>query len=377
MVKILFIIPSLRPGGAERQLVELLKGLDKSVYRIFVITTEIATSGYGSILDEQGVETICFKRKFKYDVSPIIKSVNFIFKNKIDIVHTFLNLGSLIGVLAGIITNRPVVCSSLVTAKDENWIYWLCNKFFSYTTAYFISNSKIAFDNRFGSMRENFVVVYNGIDMNRFIPSKNQLKIIDEELGLNRWQNKIGMIATLSHKKDHPTLLAAAKIILKSHPDTIFVLAGDDVDDNKARLLNLAITLDIDKNILFTGFRPDIDQLIQLLDIIVLLTHKDFGEGLPNAVIEGMIAAKPVIATRGGGTDEIIDDHVNGILIAPDNPKETANAILELLDNKSLAESIGQSANQYAVNNFSLIRYVSEHTRMYSTLVPNKVNPSP
>ncbi|MEE9423626.1 MAG: glycosyltransferase [Methylococcales bacterium] len=368
-MNILFIISSLRPGGAERQLVELIKGLDKSIYNIYLIVNEVNIDGYQQILDDCNVTIHCFRRKSKYDLSPVFKTIELTKKLKINVIHTFLNLGSIIGILVSMNTNIPIICSALRTAKDENWKFWLCSRIISARSDYLVSNSLVGFKNRFKKMRPKFRVVYNGVDFSRFRPSDKIQKEIVNELSLAQWEIKIGMVATLSEKKDHKTLLDAAKIVLFSYPQTVFIIVGEGLGARMEQLQDYAVKLDIDSNVIFTGFRSDVDQLIQLLDIIVLLTNKLYGEGSPNAVIEGMAVGKPIIATKGGGTDEVVIDHVNGLLVEPEDAQETAEKILFLINNQEASCKLANYAKKFVVDNYSLDRYVTEHETMYHNLI--------
>lgn len=370
-MNILYIISSLRPGGAERQLVELIKGIDKSINNIYVVINESNINGYQETLEINDVPIYCFCRNSKYDMSPVFKTAELVNKLEINVIHTFLNFGSIIGVLVALMTGAPIVCSALRTAMDENWKFWLCSRIISYRADYLVSNSLAGFKNRFKKMRSKYRVIYNGIDTSRFKPVEKIQNDIVNEFNLTRWKIKVGMVATLSEKKDHRTLLDAAKLVLHHYPDTVFIIVGEGLGGRMGQLKDYAAKLDIDENIIFTGFRSDVDQLIQLLDILVLLTDKLYGEGSPNAVIEGMAVGKPILATRGGGTDEVVLDHVNGLLIEPANSEEAATKIMCLIKDKKLSYKLGQNALQYVRDNYSLTRYVKEYELLYNSLLPN------
>ncbi len=91
----------------------------------------------------------------------------------------------------------------------------------------------------------------------------------------------------------------------------------------------------------FFGSRSDIPALLNLADISLLCSHE---EGLPNAVIEAMSAGVPTIATKVGGTGEIIDDGITGILVPPGDPAALSRAILNLSGNAGQRHAIGQAA---------------------------------
>jgi glycosyltransferase involved in cell wall biosynthesis len=366
---ILFVIPSLRPGGAERQLVELAKGLDKDRYTVSVVVTKYEDVGYQPILENMGIAIYCFKRQYKYDISPLLKTINLIRKLNIDVVHTFLTLGSLIGVLAAKFTNRPVVCSALRTAKDESWKDTACNQLFVMFSDYFVSNSKAAFENRFRDMKANFRVVYNGIDFDRFVPYQEKLELAATALRPGPWRWKVAMVASLSDKKDHRTFLQAAKIILANFPDVLFVMVGESIGGRREQLEHFGCELGIQNNLQFMGFRSDVDQLMHLFDVLVLLTEKHIGEGSPNAVLEGVLAGKPVVASRGGGTNEVVTDLVNGLLVDPGNAEQTAAAILRLLKDEPFANKLAVNGKKFVEAMCSLQNHVAQYETMYQDVL--------
>jgi len=369
MIHILFVLHSLRPGGAERQLVELIKGLDKSVYRISVAINKYEETGYQPDLEAMNIPIYCFRRKHKYDLSPVLQIARLIKREKVDIVHSFLVLGSVFGTISAKLTSRPIVCSALRTARDTNLREVLLSHSLSYFPDYFVSNSMAGFKSRFKKMRNNFKVVYNGMDFSRFSVDSERQSRIKAEFGLAKWGNVVGMIASLSHKKDQRTLLCSAKLVIEKYPDTLFIFVGDNVRGRLELLQKQANELCISENVIFTGFRSDVDQIVQLLDISVLLTYEKYAEGTPNAVIESLAVNKPVIASKGGGTDEVVEDGVTGLLVEPASAIQTASAIIKLIEDTRLAKTLADNGSALVVQKYALKRYVEEYELMYKTLI--------
>ena len=366
---ILFVIDSLRPGGAQRQLVELIRGLDKSRYKMSLVVNREENTRYKEILQDIGVPIYCFQRKNRFDISPLIKIIKFIRDSDVDVVHPYLVLGSIFGVTAARITAKKVVCCAIRTAYDANLLEKVVCRLLPYFCDYFVSNSESGFKNRFRKISGNFRIIRNGIDLSSFKSNWEVQKSIVNELQLDGRRCVIGKIASLSHKKDHETFLCAAHILLQKNPNLIFLVVGKSVDNRLEELKYLSQQLGIQDSIVFTGYRPDVEQLIQLLDIVVLLTQKNYAEGMPNAVIEGMAAKKPVIATRGGGTDEIIQDGVNGILVTPASPDELAGSILKLIRDRALASKLAKNGRLFVEQNLGMERYIKQYDELYQNLV--------
>jgi len=368
-LRLLFVIDSLGFGGAERQLVELVKGLDPCKYDVHVVCFDDSIEGFSEILESCGIDICYIKRAFKYDIRIVFSLAKYIRRNDIHVVHAFLNLGALVGVLAARFAGRPVVCSGIRDAKDKNLKLKLSKRALAILSDILVANSRAGFANRFSRMRPHFRVVYNGVDFSRF---EKQIDTSDlkADLHLSNFKHIIGMVASLSERKDHYTLLKAAPIVLQNLPNTCFLLVGDGT---RRRVLRKKVEeLGLENNILFLGFRSDVDHILNILDVFILLTNPDVHlEGISNSIIEAMAVGVPVIASEGGGTGEIIQHNVNGILLKPKHPQEAAQAILRLLSNKAEAAVLASAAETYVTRTFGLQRYVDAYEKIYRELLSN------
>ena len=139
---------------------------------------------------------------------------------------------------------------------------------------------------------------------------------------------------------------------------------------NGKKLELLARKLKINENVYFLGYRNDVDRLIRIFDVAVLQTNSDvILEGISNSIIEAMAVELPVIATGGGGTEEIIKNNINGIIVKPKSPHETAIAIKEILKNRKKAKKMGVSAKLYVKKIFNIESYVREYEKIYKELL--------
>jgi glycosyltransferase involved in cell wall biosynthesis len=157
-------------------------------------------------------------------------------------------------------------------------------------------------------------------------------------------------------------------MILKSFPNTSFLLIGEG--PKRKTLSEKARQLGLKNNVIFLGYRNDVERLMQIIDIAVLLTNSDvILEGISNAIIEAMAMGIPVIASEGGGTNEIINNNVNGILVKPKKADETAKAIIGLLSDRKKAKGLSDNAKLFVHEKFNLQRYIRDYEKIYKELL--------
>ena len=119
----------------------------------------------------------------------------------------------------------------------------------------------------------------------------------------------------------------------------------------------------------FLGSRQDIPDLLSALDIFVLSSER---EGLPVSLLEAMAASKPVVVTRVGGIPEVIQDGYNGLLVPPHDPLILAKAILTLVENSALRESLAKQGYQTVKVRFSTTAVGQQITTLYDDLMDKK-----
>jgi glycosyltransferase involved in cell wall biosynthesis len=366
--KILFLIDSFDCGGAERQMVELLKCFsNESKFELHVGSLLRAKSeGYEQIVKKLDLKFQYFPRKYKYDLSPILQICKYIKTNNIQIVQTFLNLGSLFGVIAARVTFTPVVCSAIRNAKDMSFKWKYLNKFLALISDRFVFNSTAGLKSRYRHLKSNFRIVYNGVDFSRFDNDIFQIEKLKIVFGLTDFSHIIGMVSSLSKTKDHETLFKAAPAVIAKFPNICFLIIGDG--HLRKHLEYIVLHLGIERNVVFTGYRSDVDRIYHILDICILLSNsKIHCEGISNALIEAMACRIPVIATNDGGTPEFIQNRTTGLLVPPLSATDAANAMIELLSNCDFAKKLADNGQKVAKKRFDLARYKQEYENLYDS----------
>lgn len=166
--------------------------------------------------------------------------------------------------------------------------------------------------------------------------------------------------ARLTAQKGHSLLLHAAGAV----PEAQFVFAGDGPE--RAPLLAQTAVLGLGDRVTFLGYRPDARSLMASADLVVL---PSLYEGLPLAVLEAMAAAKPVVASRIPGVQEIITEEADGILFESGNAGDLARAINQLLHDPSAARRLGAAARQTVASRFSAEVVGNQVSEVYAALL--------
>ncbi len=124
------------------------------------------------------------------------------------------------------------------------------------------------------------------------------------------------------------------------------------------------------QRIIFTGRREDVESIVNLFDVGVLTTnHRVHGEGISNALMEYMVLGKPVIATQGGGTAELVLDGEVGYVIPPADVEVLVNKLHLLLDESTLANRLGSAGSARIFEHFNLDRMAEEYIALYQQLL--------
>lgn len=205
-----------------------------------------------------------------------------------------------------------------------------------------------------------------GVDFSKFYPVNDQ-----EKMELRRKykfkENDFILIypAELNINKNQLLLINTINLIKNKIPNLKLILAGSGklLDFYKKRVTEL----DLNNHIIFTGYRKDIDKLIQLSDISVASSIR---EGLGINLVEGMACGLPVVATKNRGHKELIKHKQNGYLVDLENPKEFANCIYNLYLDKSKRKEMGD-CNLKIVEKYSMENVCKELKSIYKSYLDN------
>ena len=285
-------------------------------------------------------------------------------KEKIDIVHLNNGLGlDLEGIIAAKLSGVPCVIHERGIGKISRISKWLAR----YVDAVIcVSNAvhRNLLDQ--GVQPKKYRTIYDGIDLDeeKAVGSKEGCRA---RWGLPPDLPVVGIVGTIQRWKGHHEVISAIKKVKEKIPDIKCVIVGgvyDPIYENEIR--RLVETSNLKDNILFLGYQSDTLSIMNALDVVIhaSVSPEPFGR----VIIEAMSLGKPVIATRAGGPLEIVEDQVSGLLVAPGNHEALAEAIIQLLQNRSLAEEMGRSGWNRVKQMFPLKRTIEEMRKLYAEL---------
>jgi glycosyltransferase involved in cell wall biosynthesis len=210
--------------------------------------------------------------------------------------------------------------------------------------------------------RARIAVVPNCIDLDRFdARAREAAAPLPEEAARAR---VVLTVANLSYAaKGHDDLLEAAALARAAVPDLRFLVAGDGPREGELR--RRARDLGLEGVVLFLGRRGDVPALLARADVVC---HPARSEGMPNAVIEAMAAARPIVATTAGGTPELIRDGVHGLLVPPSSPRALAAALRVALSEPARMRRLGEAARRRVARELSPARLGERIDALYGAV---------
>jgi len=364
MIPILFVAHDTGYiGGAERQLLELFKGLERARFGPILVCLEEG-GPVARRAAEMGVTVHHFKRRWRWDLSVAWQVRNLVRREKVRIVHGYLGLPGFYGAVGGKLAGACVIGTIRIAGPRKAFASFTERLGFLLSDC-IISNSKAGADYYFKHFpgRAKTRIIYNGYVMIDFEGTGRPRR----ELGLPEGVNLVGHVANLTYLKDYPTFLRALAIVFREDADVAAVIVGGG--DRQADYEAIARDLGISDRTHFLGARSDVLDLVRHFDVCVLASHGQYSEGLSNSIAEYMGLGKPVVATAVGGNLELVKDGVTGFLTPPGAPEPLAARILELLRRPDLRQTMGAAGRRFFVENLSIERMVAETQRVYEDLL--------
>lgn len=369
--RVFFLVDSLHVGGTETQAVELARRLDPVRYKVTLGCLRVR----GPLLARLESSAVSLRECYPSGgvdsasgIYEILRLARFLRKGRFDVVHSHDLWSNLLAIPAARLARVPVLISSRRDLAHLAWYTPRRRKILRYlqqlSTAVLVNSGQIREQlvHEDGFSPDLIRVIHNGIDFEFFsnVP-RNREKLFP---GLNGCKLIISVGNMHTDIKGQPVLIQAARLVCAKFPQTRFVLVGDG--KSRPQFEALAGELGLKNNILFLGQRHDIPELLACCDIAVLASK---AEGFPNALLEYMAAGLPTIATDVGGSREIIQHEVDGLLAAPENPEALANSIVYLLENPAVGAKLAHAGHERVSRDFSFGRLIANVDAMYTELL--------
>lgn len=399
-IRVSFLDHTAQLGGGEVALLRLVNNLDQTRY--FPIVLLFSDGPLVRQLRDSGIEThvlhldgaIVHARKDALGWRTLLRFrdglrlirfaarvAGFVREKRIDILHANSLKADIIAALAGWMARVPVIwhvrdriAPDYLPSGVAKLFRLLCRVMPDYV----IANSRSTLETigpgalrtaipsgiEFGRRRQ---VVHDGLAHESADASARGVEQPQSDV-------RIGLVGRISRWKGQHVFLRAAARVLRSFPRARFIIVGaamfGEVEYEK-RLNQLVRELDIAGRVEFMGFREDIDAVVEQLDVVVHASTlpEPFGQ----IVIEAMASAKPVVATRGGGVMEIVDDKVNGLLVPMGDHDAMADAIGWILTNPTAARDMGHRARMKVLRQFRIEKTVMQVQEVYDFLLDTRL----
>ncbi|MDD5560903.1 MAG: glycosyltransferase family 4 protein [Candidatus Omnitrophica bacterium] len=378
-INLLYIITKLELGGAQKQLLSLVRTLDKERFNAYIITAR------DGLLVEAAEKTPGLKlircRFLERPIRPIqdILALFFIYRfirnNDIDIVHTHSSKAGILGRLAAKASGVKTIIHTVhgwsfhdYQSGITHYFYLFLEKLCACLSSAIIivsqSDKKRALHNSLGRPDQYKLIRY-AVDYAEFENNK-RVSRARKELGLSETDLAVGMVACFKPQKSPLDFIKLASSIKKDIPNVKFILVGDGILRNK--ICALINKLNLNEQIILTGWRGDIASIMSCLDVFVLTS---LWEGLPIAVLEAMAAGLPVVATDTGGISEVVLDGKTGYLVKPRDIQTLQDKLRKLLIEPGLREEFGRLAiATLKSKEYSLDNMLKNTTQLYLDLCP-------
>jgi glycosyltransferase involved in cell wall biosynthesis len=359
-VRICFLIDELAAAGTETQLLALIRHLDRSRVRPYLVLLR-GDSPVSRNLEPEDCPVVRLGVGALRSPATALRAgrfMHFLWREQIDVVQAYFPDSSYFGVpaawLAGV-RHRVRTRNNIGhwTTRTHRLLGRMLNLF---TTAT-IANCAAARHSVLRDERPNpthVFVLENGVDLERFLH-------LAPPVGPARC---VGAVANLRAVKGLDVLVAAAAILKVSYPDMSFHVAGEG--EERAALQQQIQRAGLADRFHLRGSQADVPGFLGGLDVAVQASR---AEGMPNAVLEHMAAARPIVATAVGATPDLIEDGRHGLLVPPGKAAALATAIGRLLADRALAGRLAAAARQRAEQHYSRAAMVRRFEDFYTRLV--------
>ncbi len=372
MYNILYPVNELKIGGAEQQLLELVRGLDKTRFRPVVAPLYPRGALDAEFRAVPGVKVVDLHRKGKYDFSTFARIALLLRRERIDLIQPFLSPATLFGLLPAMVMGTPskVVTERCGVRRRRGIGYKLYRTVEDWLSRYadiIIPNSVAGQDLLLdrGLPVGKIRVIYNGINLERLRVDPSVIAAHRARLGLPQGGVVVGILASLTRPKGHDTFLRAAAHVSSQRGDVCYAIVGDGPLGHE--LEALASDLGIREQAVFFGYQRGVADLLASCDLVVSASRDN--EGCSNSILEAMALGVPVIATDIGGNRELVQDGVTGRLVPVGDHSALAAEIIAALSEDAETRAMAERARGMIYSRFGLERMVRDYEVTYTRLL--------
>jgi glycosyltransferase involved in cell wall biosynthesis len=331
MIRVVFVLRAPEIGGAERQLIELVRGLDAQRFQITVLPFYPGGALRRDLEDISGVTVRDLGKTSRWDIVSFLRRLRQeVRAARAGVVYGCLSVANEAALLVGRLEGARVIWRLGAAYMDLSMYDWTARPLFALgkhlsrfpDRIVINSHAGLEYHRSRGYDVSRMQVIPNGFDTDRFTRRLEAGAAVRRELGIETGEIVVGMAARLDPIKNHPLFLDAAARVAQRHPRVRFVCVGGGPLELRDKLAQTARERGLGDRILWTGSRNDMPAMYSAFDVHCLCSY---GEGLPNAVGESMACEVPNVVTDVGDAARLIGD--TGQAVPSDDREALARAI--------------------------------------------------
>jgi len=375
-MRIVFLIHSLLPGGAERQLVTLVRNLDPGTFAVTVVTFYAG----GRLAEElSGLANVTVASAHKQGRGDVLgflwRSWKLVRHARPQIIHGYMFGANEMALLFGRVLRSRVVWgirASGLQMEHYGWRAGLLRRtgaWLSGCVDAVIANSQAGRDYHvgIGYPAHNVIVIPNGIDTLRYQRDPQGRQRVRQEWQVGDQEVLIGIVARIDPMKDHVTFLRAAARLVQTEPSARFAIVGSGSAEDLQRLKSMAEQCNVSQRLVWAGARQDMSAVYSALDVAT--SSSAFGEGFSNSLAEAMACETICVGTDVGDARILIAD--TGEVVRPREPEALALAWERLIAaTPAQRRERGRSARARIVDSFSVATLVRRTTEALLRMAP-------
>ena len=380
-LRLAYLPASLRPGGAERQMLALAERLPRDRFDVDFLAivgrgpyddrAEAAGSRVRSLGSPARLEDGLASKGVKR-ASKILNYVSFVRKARYDVVDAWLYPADVMAALARPLTRTPVVIAGRRNVDPRNQfgiaegvIGAATNRLIDVVVANSAAAAAVAVETQ-GVDPAKIRIIRNGVIIGE-LSSSAERSLRRQQLGVAGDDIVVGCVANYREVKGLDRLIEVAAALIRDGLPIRLELIGDG--DLRPQLERQIHAAGLEHRICLHGSVLDVEPLYAAFDVVV---QGSVREGLPNVLLEAGAAARAIVATSAGGSSEIVIDGQTGLLVPVDDSDAMAVALLRVATDSALRERLGRAARDHVTTTFGMDRFVAEFAELYESLVASK-----
>jgi glycosyltransferase involved in cell wall biosynthesis len=360
-MNILFALETSGPGGAETAMLNLAEAMARRGHRCVVAVPARGWVAEGA--EKRGLPWTQYTADRNGTRSEAVLGLRrIIIENNIDVVHAHMFDVSVYAAAASALTRVPLVSTIHGHADMKGnhrtiWAKFAILRMFARDVVFVSAALEGQTVRDFPIIRTKGRTIPNGIPMLAEGVAKAQSRKAPGQVFT------FGVLGNIRPPKGYDILLDAVVHVCAQHPNVKVLIAGEpDKAGLYERLLEKRDQLGLTDRVEFLGHVADVHGFLNGIDCAV---SSSLTEGMPLSLIEAMVHALPIVATRCGGVPELIDHETHGLLCEPGNAKDLASAMLRVIDDPALRDRMGKAACERAVSDFSLEAMCERYEQLY------------